>query len=61
MTHFGFVEFPCPFCGRYARADDSDPNGTPFVIHAVPMCETFEKLDALSYMKAVNKATKAPL
>jgi hypothetical protein len=50
------ADFTCPFCGRWARAEAPDPPEATFVVHAVPMCKTFERLTAFEYMRAVNKA-----
>lgn len=44
------VEFKCPFCGRTVAA--SSKEGA--VLHAVPMCEKFEKLEPDEYMHQVN-------
>lgn len=52
----GFVLPPCPFCGKtvaYTRDDNGEPNG---LLHALPMCEKFEQLDPLDFVReARNK------
>lgn len=45
------VSFPCMFCGGTAGAGHTD-SGTPAVVHTLPHCETFEKLDPLDYLRA---------
>lgn len=42
----------CPFC-RLSIGFGLVPK--PFAIHALPMCETFKRLDALEFIEVVNK------
>lgn len=58
-TYPNFVEFTCPFCGRFARVEAKSPDDDAFVAHAIPMCSTFERLDAVAYMKEVNRVLAA--
>lgn len=44
------VSFTCPFCSRTATAS-LDP---PSVFHALPMCDQFQNMDVVSYLRAVN-------
>lgn len=44
------VNFSCPFCVGSATAS-LDP---PSVFHTMPMCAEFEKMDVVSYLRAVN-------
>jgi hypothetical protein len=46
---------PCPFCGRSIVADLRDNS----VAHALPTCATFDALDVLEFVTAVNKAREA--
>ncbi len=52
------MHFRCPFCGAYAYAESPAPGepGEPHVLHALPICKQFERLDAIEYMRAVNEA-----
>lgn len=43
------VDINCPFCGRRFIASE---NGT--VLHYMPMCEKFEQLDPVEFLKACN-------
>ncbi len=43
------VALDCPFCGQMFIASVS---GT--LLHYMPMCEKFEKLDPVEFLKAVN-------
>lgn len=60
------VEMLCP-CGklvRIGRATGSaipsmdDGGTTPTALHAVPHCKDFERLDLLSYMRWLRRATE---
>ena len=60
------VEFACPFCGRQAIADMKfklKPKGKPMIkgagiMHALPMCDQFNRLDPHEYLVAVNAALR---
>jgi hypothetical protein len=41
----------CPFCGLKIAASVDDPS----ILHALPTCEKFDKLDALTYITEVRK------
>lgn len=43
------VEFNCPFCGRRVGAGFTS-DGDPVVMHALPLCKTFDENDTLKYM-----------
>lgn len=45
------LEFVCPFCGRYAAIVEP-----PGVVHAVPPCAVFVRLEVNEYLHAVNRA-----
>jgi len=43
---------PCAFCGRQVSSFKS-PDGERFgLLHELPMCETFERLDVLEFVRA---------
>lgn len=42
------VRFKCVFCGGTCEAFDDS------VIHTVPICETFDRLDVLEFMEETN-------
>jgi len=49
------VLFLCPFCG--VKCGASSQGDTPGVMHAMPMCERFEKTaDPVEFMAACNEA-----
>lgn len=48
------VEFPCPFCGKQAGAT----KGMAAVIHAMPYCPDFDRLDALAFITAARMAVQ---
>lgn len=45
------IEFVCPFCGRYAAVVEP-----PGVVHALPICAVFERMEVNEYLHAVNRA-----
>lgn len=45
----------CPFCNGTMSATE-DAGG--MVLHSIPYCARFEKLDALEFLREVNKAIK---
>ena len=45
------VEFTCPFCKAHCAAS-LEAGG---VVHEMPMCERFEKLGPVEFLKAVNE------
>lgn len=47
------AEFRCPFCGGKAAALRAGA-----VIHALPACATFGRLDPLEYLRAVNRRAR---
>jgi hypothetical protein len=59
------VQFICPFCsqmckaGESKRPDEPDGESEPCVMHMEPTCETYDRLDALAFMEAVNAAIRA--
>lgn len=46
--------FKCPFCGKDAQAGYTAEDEA-VVIHALPMCAEFERLDPLEYVIQVNR------
>lgn len=50
------LDFPCPFCGLQAAASYEPPA----VYHALPMCETFTKLEPTEYLVACDRARHGP-
>ena len=53
------IEFDCPFCGKHATVGDPD-KGVAGVIHALPPCPTFLRLEVEDYLKAVNDKLAGP-
>ena len=47
------IDFDCPFCGEPVRAG-SNPDGEGAVLHRMPMCEQFDKLDPFEFLQAVR-------
>jgi len=52
------IDFNCPFCGLPARAVTE---GQQFVIHKLPQCEEFMRMDPLEYVTAVRKIAQKQL
>ena len=50
------VDFLCPFCGLHARVFIDDDG---YAVHAEPTCKTFNDLDPLQYIEAVNAKMRA--
>lgn len=48
--------FVCPFCGSEALAGTTT-EGTDTVMHLLPTCPTYERLEPLEYLEAVNRRT----
>ena len=48
------IEFVCPFCGGHCHAGQVAPDGGSGILHTRPICETYDKLDVLAFMQAVN-------
>lgn len=46
------VAFICPFCGGEARAQAGEREAV--VLHTMPMCSQFERLQADEYIHAVR-------
>lgn len=44
----------CPFCSGTISADDGKETGTMGVVHTMPMCERFEKLEPDRFLAVVN-------
>jgi len=53
------TSFKCPFCGRDVVAQVLEKHDQ--VLHSMPMCELFEKLDPLDYLIAARKAKLGPM
>jgi hypothetical protein len=47
--------FLCPFCGSNVLVE-YDEDGPLGLLHAMPMCPTFNRLDVIEFMKACNLA-----
>jgi hypothetical protein len=46
------VEFICGFCGASCIADPAPPDELPCVLHYMPMCEQYEKLEPVDFLTA---------
>lgn len=54
------VEFKCPFCESHAAiGEDAEGNGG--VLHTVPYCAEFERMNALEYAQSVRYRFSADL
>lgn len=50
----------CPFCGGTFLPTRDVPGGPPTgLAHTEPMCATFERLDPLAFVEAVNATIRA--
>jgi hypothetical protein len=67
---FDPVKFDCPFCGREVRVvDDANKAATlldgtkleskPAIMHRVPECRPFRKLEPMAYLESAHKAIRA--
>jgi hypothetical protein len=50
------LDFDCPFCGRLVATSTE----TCMVAHALPTCATYDRLDALAFLRAANDALGLP-
>lgn len=54
VTVQDIVQFICPFCNKSASTGKDDQN-IPYVLHEVPQCVKFEKLEPDKYLRTVRE------
>lgn len=54
VTIDGRIDFKCPFCVK-GECTAGYVGEDPVVVHTTPSCETFDRLDPIEFLSAVNK------
>lgn len=58
MTTTGRIS--CPFCSGWFEAGSNIIGGTAGVVHSLPQCEQFIRLDAMMFVQAARRAMGIP-
>ncbi len=54
------LNFNCP-CGQPVTVANDDKSDTPCILHGQPMCDDFERLDPVSYLRWIREDVEKKL